>query len=351
MGLKGQRETVVCQVMADALEGVEPTGAALCAYDDGQVVEEFTTRGVVATGYTRWAREGASATARPPEGPFDHITLRLPHGREAQLRDVHLLGSRLTPTGSLWVHGANDEGIKSIGKRLEPLFDEVLTASTRRHCRVIEAVGPRPELRGDRESWVVNCQAEVGEVEVTWASVPGLFAHGRLDMATRMLLESLPPLTGTVLDFGCGAGVIGRTLVLRGDAITMHQSDVDALALEMAQRNVPRGDGVVGRWTAVHRCPVRRDRHQPAAASGQGHRSRAPRSPHRAGTGSPRPRWIAVAGDPGSPGRARRSRAQLCSGRGGGPRPAVPAVAGANDPLSSATGIRSETACLGYRPP
>ena len=44
-------------------------------------------------------------------------------------------------------------------------------------------------------------------------SLPGVFSHGRLDRGTALLLEHLDKLpSGHLLDFGCGAGVLGAAL-------------------------------------------------------------------------------------------------------------------------------------------
>jgi 16S rRNA (guanine1207-N2)-methyltransferase len=81
-----------------------------------------------------------------------------------------------------------------------------------------------------------------GEVEQT--SYPGLFAKGRLDPATALLLETIrTPEPGTmVLDFACGAGVIGNNLLSREPAIQLHLLDSDAVAVAATQENVPQGE-------------------------------------------------------------------------------------------------------------
>jgi 16S rRNA (guanine1207-N2)-methyltransferase len=63
-------------------------------------------------------------------------------------------------------------------------------------------------------------------------TLPGVFSHGRLDAGTALLLEHLDGLPdGPLLDFGCGAGVLGAVLKRRYPANPLLMLDVDAFAL------------------------------------------------------------------------------------------------------------------------
>ncbi|MBS7676150.1 methyltransferase, partial [Vibrio cholerae] len=62
-------------------------------------------------------------------------------------------------------------------------------------------------------------------------SLPGVFSHGRLDRGTELLLEHLDKLpSGNLLDFGCGAGVLGAAVKRRYPHNTVTMLDVDAFA-------------------------------------------------------------------------------------------------------------------------
>jgi 16S rRNA (guanine1207-N2)-methyltransferase len=67
-----------------------------------------------------------------------------------------------------------------------------------------------------------------------------MFAKGELDAGTQLLLGALTdfPETGTVLDFGCGSGVIGAVLQRRQPGLQLQCLDADAVAVHAAQRNV-----------------------------------------------------------------------------------------------------------------
>ena len=228
---RGASSVTCAEVLGE--EGVE--GSVLVAGGDLSVIlAEVADQGATATPWQRYAYDGVDATPWPPEGPFDAAALRLPKGKDALRMYCILLTRRLTDDGVLYVHGANDEGIRSTGKVLSTWFDEVDTVSSRRHTRVWRAAGRRGMPEPLQATQVT---ATVVGVELSWASYPGLFAHGHLDPATEALLKKLPPLEGRVLDFGCGAGVISQ-FVQRRDGITPEGVDVDALAIEAFRANV-----------------------------------------------------------------------------------------------------------------
>ena len=203
----------------------------------------------------RTARGGRTAAPWPGMGPFDDVALRLPVGKESLKLLVSECARRLAPGGRLWVHGANDEGIKSAESALSDIFERVSSVASKRHARVWRAEGLRAAPAPAEPTRV---DAVIAGVALSFLSWPGLFAHGRVDAATEALLGALPRFDGRVLDFGCGAGVIGQFLQRR-DGLLADLSDVDALAVDVARANVPGAavhlaDGLpegTGRYRAI----------------------------------------------------------------------------------------------------
>ena len=72
----------------------------------------------------------------------------------------------------------------------------------------------------------------------------GVFSRGEVDEGSALLLDSLPALTGRVLDLGCGAGVIGVS-VGKAYPVELVQSDVNERALALTRENLQR-NGVAG---------------------------------------------------------------------------------------------------------
>ena len=79
-------------------------------------------------------------------------------------------------------------------------------------------------------------------------SYPGIFADGRIDEGTALLLANLPPLPAgsRVLDYGCGSGVIGATALAQQPDLTLDLIDTDTVALEAARENVPGAHVIAG---------------------------------------------------------------------------------------------------------
>lgn len=87
------------------------------------------------------------------------------------------------------------------------------------------------------------------EVRVT--SAPGVFSGDHLDHATRLLLQEVPPppLSGDLLDLGCGWGPIALTLAHAAPEARVWAIDVNERALDLTRRNA-EADGA-GNVTAL----------------------------------------------------------------------------------------------------
>ncbi len=80
----------------------------------------------------------------------------------------------------------------------------------------------------------------------------GVFAQGRLDTGTGVLLREVPPPEGarTVLDLGCGYGVIGLAVAVAVPSARVTAVDVNQRALVLARENAERL-GLADRFEAL----------------------------------------------------------------------------------------------------
>ncbi len=169
---------------------------------------------------------------------------------------LHMAADVLPPGGRLLVYGANDEGVKSAPKRLAPLFERAETLATGGHARLIGALrvaGGGPPRAGFA-AWESHDDVELPWGRLRWTSYPGVFAQGRLDEGTALLLTHLPRITASarVLDYGAGTGYLAAGVRRRSPGARVTALEVDALAAAAARTNVPGIEVVVGRgWEAL----------------------------------------------------------------------------------------------------
>jgi len=186
----------------------------------------------------------------PPAGPFEVVLLRLPKAKDEQEMAAHACLSVLAPDGRLVVYGGNEEGIRSAATMLEGVCGAVETLAKRGHGRVLAVARPTQSarLRSSLSAWRSTAALEIGGQRRQWISYPGVFAAGRLDEGTALLIGALPPLRAgaRVLDYGCGSGLIGAAALCQSRAIALHALDSDSVALEAARQNLPSAHCVLG---------------------------------------------------------------------------------------------------------
>ena len=85
----------------------------------------------------------------------------------------------------------------------------------------------------------LSVRAVLPDRTIDLVSDRGVFAHGRLDRGTEVLLRSIPPPppAGELLDLGCGYGPIAITVALRAPGAHVWAIDVNRRARELATRN------------------------------------------------------------------------------------------------------------------
>ena len=94
-------------------------------------------------------------------------------------------------------------------------------------------------------------RARVWGHDLELESGSGVFAQGRLDIGTSVLLrETEPPGPGRYLDLGCGYGVIGLAIAVAQAGATVDAVDVNERALLLATDNAA-SLGVADRYTAA----------------------------------------------------------------------------------------------------
>lgn len=243
-GEPGWRDEAAAGLAADNLSFLAFEGPALVMLDRRpEVPEALEALGLTHRFWHRRALGGTPAAPWPPEGPFGAVLLRIPRAKQELEMALHAGLARLDPGGRVVLYGANDEGARSAARLLQSLAGEAHTVATGGRCRVVAASRPDDVhgFRGRMEAWRLEGESPLPGLPEPWISYPGVFAHGRLDEGTALLVEHLPDLASgaRVLDFGSGSGVVGAALLAREPGLELELLDADALALEAAKENVP----------------------------------------------------------------------------------------------------------------
>ena len=237
-------------LMERCLDAIALRGRILLVNQGGTLPALVAASGLAYDIWNRRVAGGLAAAPWPPAGPFDAALVRLPKARDEQEMTAHAIFSVLAPGSRLILYGGNDEGIRSAAGMLETLAGAVETIATRGHGRVLVAL--RPEnvnaFRHTLAAWRILSAIEIAGTSRAWISYPGIFAAGRLDEGTALLLGAMPALAprARVLDYGCGSGVIGAAALAQEPSIVVDMLDSDTVALEAARENVPGGRPVLG---------------------------------------------------------------------------------------------------------
>lgn len=166
--------------------------------------------------------------------------IRMPPEKDRLKLAMEMVAARLPEGTPLWVFGSNDEGVKSIAKLGPPYFTKGETVETRRHARIVQFLRKTEgQPRKTLSNYKLSTRLEYQGGKVDWISFPGTFAKGKLDVGSRLLLDSIRNLKKRkrLLDYGCGTGILCGLSDL---AEEIHALDRDLLALKATKINVPQ---------------------------------------------------------------------------------------------------------------
>lgn len=188
----------------------------------------------------------------PPAMAFDAAVLFLPKSRELAAYLINTLAARLGGR-ELYLVGEKRGGIEGASKQLQTL-GKPRKLDSARHCQLWQVTVDQPPVAKPLESLAERFELDLVDGPLQVISLPGVFSHGRLDRGSALLLEHLDELpVGHVLDFGCGAGLLGATVKRRYPQSRVTLLDVDAFAVAASrltlaanglQGEVISGDGI-----------------------------------------------------------------------------------------------------------
>ncbi len=160
------------------------------------------------------------------EPQFDLVCLILPADRGNAL--VRFWCERAfaftKPGGRVLLTGDKDKGFERYFKEAKHFFGsaEILERSKGLRVGLLEKTLIEAPKQPSAERFTIEARTLKLECE----ALPGVFASGKLDAASKVLLEQLPNAGGKrVLDIGAGYGALGSILALEGGSVTMLEDD------------------------------------------------------------------------------------------------------------------------------
>ncbi|CAH8224552.1 MULTISPECIES: 16S rRNA (guanine(1207)-N(2))-methyltransferase RsmC [Vibrio] len=156
---------------------------------------------------------------------------------KAKLEAEYLLAMLLAKLGKnteIVVVGENRSGVKSIEKMFQP-YGIVKKYDSARRCSFYWGQCIEQPATFDINDWFKTYQVQYQQHSLMVKSLPGVFSHGEFDLGSQLLLDTLPNLRGKVLDFGCGAGVLGTVMATLNSDIELEMCDISALAIESSK--------------------------------------------------------------------------------------------------------------------
>lgn len=173
---------------------------------------------------------------------FDALLLLMPKAKAEAQYLLAMMTPLLEAGADLFLAGENRGGINGADKLLAPYGDKPIKRDSARRCSLYHGELCKPVAPFDLDSWFGRYQCRAGETELTVLALPGVFSAAELDLGTQMLLATVPAMKGSLLDFGCGAGVIGSVLAKRNPELKVTMVDINALALESSRRTLAIND-------------------------------------------------------------------------------------------------------------
>ena len=168
----------------------------------------------------------------------DLVIINFPKSKDELAFTFAMIAPYLFNDTKIIIVGEKKGGVQSSPKLTQHFLSNCQKVDAARHCLVFAGTVNVERLaeRFNINNWFKNYQISVDNVDLTIASLPGVFSQKKLDVGTALLLSNLPKtMQGNVLDFGCGAGVISCFIGKKFSNTQLSLLDVSALAITSAK--------------------------------------------------------------------------------------------------------------------
>ncbi|MBW3694184.1 16S rRNA (guanine(1207)-N(2))-methyltransferase RsmC [Vibrio sp. T187] len=175
----------------------------------------------------------------------DLVLLYWPKAKAEAEYLLAMLFAKLGKDTEIVVVGENRSGVKSVEKMFSP-YGKVTKYDSARRCSFYWGQCFEQPKAFSLQDWFKTYSVSIDDQALTVKSLPGVFSHGEFDIGSQLLLDTLPALRGKVLDFGCGAGVLGAVMASRNPNIELEMCDISAFAVASTQATL-QANGLSGK--------------------------------------------------------------------------------------------------------
>ncbi|PKI13280.1 16S rRNA methyltransferase [Colwellia sp. 12G3] len=171
----------------------------------------------------------------------DLVIITFPKSKAELNFTLAMIAPCINETTKILFVGEKKGGIQSAEKLTKDILSCCQKVDAARHCLLFVGLFKPEKLSVvfNLQDWFKKYHITIEGIELTIASLPGVFSQQKLDVGTALLLRNLPnKMVGNVLDFGCGAGVISCFIGKKFIGVKLSLLDVSALALTSAQESL-----------------------------------------------------------------------------------------------------------------
>ena len=127
----------------------------------------------------------------------DLVVINFPKSKDELAFTFAMIAPYLLNDAKIIIVGEKKGGVQSTPKLAQHFLSHCQKVDAARHCLVFAGIVNNERLneRFKLDDWFKNYQISVENIELTIASLPGVFSQKKLDVGTALLLSNLPSRT------------------------------------------------------------------------------------------------------------------------------------------------------------
>lgn len=165
------------------------------------------------------------------------VVLKIPKSQSLLEYQLHRIATEL-PAGTPVFAAAKSKVITpSVRELFQRYLADMKVSLAWKKSRVLGGTLQQSDVEASDSALISDWQVPEFELELTHQ--PGVFARKQLDIGARLLLDNLPATSATsVIDLGCGNGVLGLAYARNNPQAQVTWVDESYLAIASAEQNI-----------------------------------------------------------------------------------------------------------------